>query len=46
MNLKALSKAFTLVYRKVKPSVVHINAYRTVAVRDDLATLFSGRNRD
>ncbi len=45
MNLKALSKAFTLVYRKLKPSVVHVNAYRTIAVRDDLAILLSGRNR-
>ena len=45
MNLKALSKAFTLVYRKVKPAVVHINANRTVSVRDDLAMMLSGRNR-
>ncbi len=41
----ALSKTFTLIYRKLKPSVVHIDAYRTVAVRDDVAALFSGRNR-
>ncbi len=45
MNFKALSKAFTLVYRKIKPSVVHINAYRTIAVRDDLASLLSGNPR-
>lgn len=44
MNLKALSKAFTLVYRRLRPTVVHINAQRTVAVRNDLALLLSGRN--
>lgn len=45
MNLKALSKAFTLVYRKVKPSVVHITSRRVLQVRDDLALLLGGRNR-
>ena len=33
MNLKSLSKAFTLVYRKVKPSVVHINTRRRLNTR-------------
>ena len=28
LNLKTLSKAFTLVYRKVRPTVVHIDTHR------------------
>jgi serine protease Do len=33
LNLKSLSKAFTLVYRKVKPSVVHIDTHRELRAR-------------
>jgi len=36
LNLKSLSKAFTLVYRKVKPSVVHIDTHRELRARRDL----------
>ncbi len=42
MNLQSLSKAFSLVYRKVKPSVVHVSAHRTVRVNLP-AAFFNGR---
>ncbi len=35
LNLKSLSKAFTLVYRKVKPTVVHIDTHREFHTRRD-----------
>jgi serine protease Do len=35
LNLKSLSKAFTLVYKKVKPTVVHINTHRELKARRD-----------
>jgi serine protease Do len=44
-NLKALSKAFTLIYRKVKPSVVHIDTHRGLNARRsslDIGTIFGG----
>jgi len=34
MDLKALSKSFALVYRKIKPSVVHIDTRRLAETRD------------
>ena len=48
MNLKSLSKAFTLVYRKVKPSVVHINTRRGLNTRRsplDVGTLLGGKTQ-
>jgi serine protease Do len=43
LNLKVLGKAFTLVYRKVKPSVVHIDTRRSYrAGRDDFFNMFGG----
>jgi serine protease Do len=33
LNLKSLSKAFSLVYREVKPSVVHIDTRREIQAR-------------
>ena len=33
LNLKSLSKAFTLVYKKVKPTVVHINTHRELKAK-------------
>jgi serine protease Do len=35
LNLKSVSKAFSLVYRKVKPSVVHIDTRREVKARQN-----------
>ncbi|HTQ38304.1 MAG TPA: trypsin-like peptidase domain-containing protein [Pirellulales bacterium] len=44
LNLKSLSKAFSLVYRKVKPSVVHIDTRRELrAGRNGFAPFFGGR---
>ncbi len=44
LNLKTLSKASTLVYRKVKPSVVHIDTVSEVRERRDaFAAPFDGR---
>ena len=35
LDLKSLSKAFSLVYRKVKPSVVHIDTRREIQARQN-----------
>jgi serine protease Do len=43
LNLKTLSKASTLVYRKVKPSVVHIDTVSEVHERDDAFTAILDR---
>ncbi|MCC7085755.1 MAG: trypsin-like peptidase domain-containing protein [Pirellulales bacterium] len=46
LNLKALSKAFTLVYRQVKPSVVHIDTKRSLGSgRGDFFSMFGGRQQ-
>jgi serine protease Do len=46
LNLKALSKAFTLVYRKVKPSVVHIDTRRELpAAHNEFGSIVGGRGR-
>ena len=44
MDLKALSKSFALVYRKIKPSVVHIDTQRPAEMRDrfGLGAMFGG----
>ena len=43
MDLKSVSKAFSLVYRKVKPSVVHIDTQREVKTRQNgFAWMFDG----
>src|SRR4029078_6387037 len=43
MDLKSMSKAFSLVYRKVKPSVVHIDTQREVKNRQNgFAWMFDG----
>src|SRR5436309_1248041 len=47
MNLKSLSKASTLVYRKIKPSVVHIDTVSEIRQRPDAFTaLFDRRGRE
>jgi len=47
MNLKALSKAFTLVYRKVKPSVVHINTQRELRTRQSpFGSIFGNKTQE
>ncbi len=47
LNLKALGKASTLVYRKIKPSVVHIDTVSAVHERHDaISALFDGRGHD
>jgi serine protease Do len=46
LNLKALSKAFTLVYRKVSPTVVHIDTHRELKARRDMfGGMFEGGTR-
>ncbi|HZZ29020.1 MAG TPA: trypsin-like peptidase domain-containing protein [Pirellulales bacterium] len=46
LNLKSLSKAFTLVYRKVKPSVVHVDTRRELrAQRNGFGQFFNGGPR-
>lgn len=45
LKLKGLSQAFTLVYRKVKPSVVHIETTRMARVGADPLGGFFGRDR-
>jgi serine protease Do len=42
LNLKSLSKAFTLVYRKVKPSVVHIDTKRELRAQRNAFNPFFG----
>src|SRR5262245_34190521 len=42
MELKSLSKAFSLVYRKIKPSVVHIDTSRRFR-QNDAGWFFNGR---
>src|SRR5262245_15552040 len=44
MDLKALSKSFALVYRKIRPSVVHIDTQRPAETRDrfGLGAIFRG----
>jgi len=44
MDLKSLSKSFALVYRKIKPSVVHIDTQRRTEARDrfGLRGMFGG----
>jgi len=46
LNLKSLSKAFTLVYRKVRPTVVHIDTHRELRTRrDPFGGLLGGQPR-
>ena len=47
MDLKALSKSFALVYRKIKPSVVHIDTRLEEESRDrfGFGTMFGGNGR-
>lgn len=46
LNLRSLSKAFTLVYRKVKPSVVHIDTHTELRTRrDPFGGMFGGEPR-
>ena len=46
MDLKSLSKALSLVYRKVKPSVVHIDTRREIQARQDaLVGCYDGGRR-
>jgi serine protease Do len=47
LDLKALSKSFALVYRKIKPSVVHIDTRREAESRDrlGLGAMFGGNGR-
>jgi serine protease Do len=47
MNLKSLSKSFALIYRKIKPSVVHIDTRREAESRDrlGLGAMFGGNGR-
>lgn len=47
MNLKALSKSFALIYRKIKPSVVHIDTRREEESRDrfGFGAMFGGNGR-
>src|SRR5262245_47529859 len=35
LNLKSLSKAFTFIYKKVEPTVVHIDTHRELRTRRD-----------
>jgi serine protease Do len=44
MDLKSLSKSFALIYRKIKPSVVHIDTQRPAEARDrfGLRGMFGG----
>lgn len=47
LNLKTLSKAFTLVYRKVRPTVVHIDTHREFRAQrgDPFGGLLGGQPR-
>ena len=42
LDLKSLSKAFSLVYRKVKPSVVHIDTRREIPAPNRFGWMFDG----